>query len=195
MSLQVTIHLEQKIDRISDEYNMNRRIFLIFIFLLLFSKAFSGAFENGKLKKVDKVNGQQQRQTYFLDTGRINILLSVEICSRSIIRYKLEINSASKSVTQSGFALNLTSEQESPYEPEEDERGKTVWVIPYLTYLCGCSSESDLEIRIEKNYEKVSLYSSRKTKSELFGEKLTSDEDPNESIRLANYLHVKNQEE
>jgi len=132
-----------------------------------------------------------EKLTYSISTDSVNAILKVIQYSKDIIDYEITIVTASGKIEQKGYALSLISEINGGVEYESDEDGKVLQVIPYNSYLCGCQEKFNFEIRISTDKKKISIYSSRKFRSELFSNKIQGTGKPEDSVQLFGYLYHK----
>lgn len=132
-----------------------------------------------------------KQRTYNLSNDSVKAVLKVIQYSKAIIDYDITIVTATGKIEQKGYALNRGSEMNDGIEYETDDNGKELRVIPYNSYLCSCGEQKDLEIRISEDKIKVSIYSSRKLRYELFNNKVKDGDKLEDSVELFGYLYLK----
>lgn len=146
--------------------------------------------KNNQTALADEPAILYKKRTYSLSNDSVKAVLKVIQYSNAVIDYEISITTVKGKIEQKGYALNLSSELNGGVEYESDEKGDALQVNPYISYLCGCPAQNDLEIRISTDKKKVSIYSSRKLRQDLFSDKIKPNEKLEDSVQLFGYLYL-----
>jgi hypothetical protein len=166
---------------------MNKLIVFTIFSLLCCSGVYCSNRNSRLVQDVDPAIMPQKR-SYGISTDSVKAILKVIQYSKAIIDYEITITTANGKIEQKGYALNLCSEMNSGVEYETDDNGKELQVVAYHSYLCSCGDPKNLEIRISTDGKKVSIYSSRKLRHDLFNDEVKDGDKLEDSVQLFGYL-------
>jgi len=169
---------------------MKKLIILLFITLMCWNGTFSSNKYSQSVQDKDP-SVIWKKRTYSISNDSVNAVLNVVQYSKAIIDYEITIVTSKGKIEQKGYALCLGAEIIGGVEHESDENGKDIQVIPYNSYLCGCQDKYIFEIRIATDKKKVSIYSTRKLRHELFNDKMIEGQKLIDSVQLFGYLYLK----
>jgi len=166
---------------------MNKLI-VFTIFLLLCCSGVFSSNRNRQSVQDDDPAIMYKKRTYSISNDSVKAVLKVIQYSKAIIDYEITITTTNDKIEQKGYALNLGSEMNGGIEYETDDNGTELGVVAYNSYLCSCGDQKNLEIRISTDSKKVSIYSSRKLRHDLFNDKVKEGDKLEDSVQLFGYL-------